>query len=279
MKKLLLPSLLLSSFFTVKAQTTVFSENFNAIPIAMPAGWTTIDADADGFNWSIVQITGEDEITPAPNYPTPCLRSTSWHSFFGALTPDNWVFTPNIDLSAYNDQTITLKWKVSAADADFDQEKYSVYVSNANTAAAMLASSTSFTEETLDGVNTFTQRTLDISSFAGQTIYVAFRHYGTSDVFSMEIDDVEIVASETASNEEFFKENFTLYPNPVSNELNINAENGLELIEVSIFDLTGRKVKSFQNEKTLNVSDLASGTYIINIKTNEGTGTSKFIKK
>lgn len=279
MKKLILTTLLLSSFLTIKAQTTVFSENFNATPIGIPSGWTTIDADGDGFNWNVVQITGDDMITPAPNYPTPCLRSASWDSFFGPLTPNNWIFTPSINLSAYTGQTITLKWKVSAADANFDTEKYSVYVSNANTTTAMLASATNFTEESLHGVNSLTERTLNISSFAGQNIYVAFRHYGTSDIFTMEIDDVEIIANQTASNEEFFKENFSLYPNPVQNELNISITNGLELNEVTIFDLTGKKVKVFKNEKTLNVSDLASGTYTINIKTNEGTGTSKFIKK
>lgn len=278
MKKLLLP-LLLISFLSAEAQTTVFSENFNATPIALPTGWTTIDADNDGFNWSVVQITEDDLVTPAPNYPTPCLRSVSWDSFFGPLTPDNWVFTPSINLAAYTGQTITLKWKVSAADADYDEEKYTVYVSNTNTTAGMLASSTNYTELSLDGVNSFTQRTLDISSFAGQTIYVAFRHYGTTDVFSMEIDDVEIIAEQAASNEEFFKKNFALFPNPTSDELNINITNGLEFNEVSIFDLTGRKIKSFNNETKLNVSDLSSGTYLINIKTNEGTAASKFIKK
>ncbi|RRJ91827.1 T9SS C-terminal target domain-containing protein [Paenimyroides tangerinum] len=277
MKKLLLSALLLASYLTTQAQTTVFSENFNATPISMPSGWTLVDSDGDTFNWSVVQITNEG--VPAIGYPTPCLRSTSWSEFIGALTPDNWVFTPNINLSNYSGQTITLKWKVSAADEEYDEEKYSVYVSNSNTTSSMLASTTNFTEESLAGINTFTQRTLDISSFAGQSIYVAFRHHGTSDVFSMEIDDIEVTAITTASNEEFFKENFTIFPNPTSGELNISAVNGLELNEVSIFDLTGRKVKSFQNSSTLDVSNLATGTYVIEIKTNEGRGTSKFIKK
>ena len=75
------------------------------------------------------------------------------------------------------------------------------------------------------------------------------------------------------------KENFNIYHNPTSDILNISAINGLEYQEVSIVDLTGRKIKSVSNSTSIDVSDLASGTYIINIKTSEGKASSKFIKK
>lgn len=276
MKKLLLGSLFLGSILSSNAQTTVFTENFNAG--TLPTGWTVNDADGDGQNWSVVQITEEDG-TPSSVYPTPVLRSASWIST-RVLNPNNWVFTPALNLTAYAGQTITLKWKVSAADADYDAEKYSVYVSNTNTPAGMLASTTTMTENSLDGVNTLTQRTLNISAFAGQNnIYVAFRHYGVSDEFTMEIDDVEVISSTTVSTDDFFKENFSLYPNPTSDVLNITSKTGIEFNAIKIVDLTGRIVKSEQNKTSINVSDLASGTYLIEIFTNESKATSKFVKK
>lgn len=277
MKKFLLSAFFLGSLFTAKAQTVIFSEDFNANPPALPSGWTLTDGDGDGQNWSVAQIT-DTAGNPAANYPTPCLRSASWNQT--PLTPNNWIFSPVIDLSTYAGKKIMLKWKVSAADADFDAEKYSVYVSNTNTTAGMLASSTSFTENTLDGVNSFAQRTLDITAFAGQaSVYLAFRHYDTSDEFTMEIDDIEVEDQGNASNETFFADNFNMYPNPATDVLNISSNNGSEIKEIKITDLTGKKIKSLSNVTSINVSDLASGTYIIDVKTNEGNGTSKFIKK
>lgn len=276
MKKLLLSTLLLSSLFTAKAQTVIYSENFNSG--ITPSPWTLNDADGDGNNWSVVQIT-EANGSPSTVYPTPVLRSASWNAVTqAALTPNNWIFSHAIDLSAYAGQTITLTWKASAADADWDAEKYSVYVSNANTTTAMLASSTKFTE-TLSGVNKLTQRSLDISALAGQSaVYFAFRHYESTDQFTMEIDDITIITGKL-SNEKFFTENFNLYPNPTSDVLNISSKNGLEMKEIKITDLSGRIVKTLNNATTINVSDLSAGTYLIDITTNEGKASSKFVKK
>jgi len=44
-------------------------------------------------------------------------------------------------------------------------------------------------------------------------------------------------------------------------------------------DLTGKVLKVQKDASSVNVSDLATGTYLIEITTNEGKATSKFIKK
>jgi|SRR5690554_3020079 len=79
--------------------------------------------------------------------------------------------------------------------------------------------------------------------------------------------------------ENFFKENFSMYPNPVTDVLNIDSINGLSTNEIRVMDLTGKVIKVQNNASSVNVADLATGTYLIEITTNEGKGTSKFIKK
>jgi len=73
-----------------------------------------------------------------------------------------------------------------------------------------------------------------------------------------------------------------MYPNPAKNELNLAVKNGLSINEIRVIDLNGRIVKTvqsgFETEMQINVSDLTTGVYMINIKTDEGTATSKFIK-
>lgn len=53
----------------------------------LPEGWTKVDADGDDFNWYFQVREGEG-----------AMRSQSWDSEAGALTPDNWLFTPAVHL-------------------------------------------------------------------------------------------------------------------------------------------------------------------------------------
>ena len=90
---------------------------------------------------------------------------------------------------------------------------------------------------------------------------------------------LDLVENAAASSEQFFAENFTLYPNPTTDVLNISSKNGLNASEIRITDLSGKVVKVQKDASTVNVSDLSAGTYLIDITTKEGKATSKFIKK
>ena len=90
---------------------------------------------------------------------------------------------------------------------------------------------------------------------------------------------IDLISDTPASSEEFFTENFTMYPNPVTDVLNIQSKKGLVGNEIRITDITGKVVKVQKDASSVNVSDLSSGTYLIDITTNEGKATSKFVKK
>ena len=76
-------------------------------------------------------------------------------------------------------------------------------------------------------------------------------------------------------------ENISTYPNPVVNQLNIDAGSA-NIDQVSIFSLKGELIR-VENSNTskleLSVSDLISGVYILKIKTNEGTAVRRIMKK
>ncbi len=70
-----------------------------------------------------------------------------------------------------------------------------------------------------------------------------------------------------------------IYPNPVDDLLHILVENGLS---AHMLDLSGRLLKSVSLDKletTIAVSDLEAGVYVIELRTKEGTGVYKMIKK
>ncbi len=72
-----------------------------------------------------------------------------------------------------------------------------------------------------------------------------------------------------------------LYPNPVTNELNISSlSNSIVIEKISVYNLIGQLVKNVEgNARSIDMSDLNTGSYLIKITTDEGVIDRKIIKK
>lgn len=91
---------------------------------------------------------------------------------------------------------------------------------------------------------------------------------------------ITVTITPTAGLNDIQLANLNIYPNPATDLINISYPTSIENIE--IFDLTGRKILSktvSEKETQLNISHLNSGIYILNIKTDEGLGSKRIIKK
>jgi hypothetical protein len=76
---------------------------------------------------------------------------------------------------------------------------------------------------------------------------------------------------------DFTQFDFAVYPNPTSGTLNL--ESNEDHSQVSIFNNLGQLVKQFEKvSNSLDVSELESGIYFIQIRNSEGIGTKKFSK-
>ncbi|WP_026705602.1 T9SS type A sorting domain-containing protein [Flavobacterium soli] len=75
--------------------------------------------------------------------------------------------------------------------------------------------------------------------------------------------------------EKYSIEEIKIYPNPVSDKLLIEMEN---LVSLTLVDLSGKQFIQ-QDEKTLDVSNLASGVYIVNLVDSNGNKYSKKVVK
>ncbi|WP_374173602.1 DUF5074 domain-containing protein [Flavobacterium tructae] len=76
---------------------------------------------------------------------------------------------------------------------------------------------------------------------------------------------------------EFTKLELAVYPNPVSDVLNIRTED--EVLKVTVYDISGKSINAQINNNQINVSDFSKGMYIINIVTDKANYVQKFIKK
>ena len=74
------------------------------------------------------------------------------------------------------------------------------------------------------------------------------------------------------------KAGLQVYPNPAVDVVSVTAKKSIEVI--NIFDMTGKKVKSFKGTNQVNVSSLAKGTYILQVFYGGGAvETTKLMKK
>ena len=77
--------------------------------------------------------------------------------------------------------------------------------------------------------------------------------------------------------------NFSVYPNPTTNEISFDLSEFNEEVEVSVWNMTGKEVLSYSNIqggtiRTLNVENLNSGIYLINIRGEKQNLSSRFVK-
>jgi hypothetical protein len=275
-KQLLVGAFLLASFFTANAQ--ILSEDFSAAP----AGWTIADADGDTNNWG---ITTGNANTDAWGLSGNFSSSISWTQA-APLTPDNFLFTSEIAIPA-NGATLTfLKGYTYYNAADGAADQLSVYAVTADmtTIDLIIAEEPLFdevfntpTDENF--VPSATTATVNLSAFAGQTIKIAFRHRGENQerVF---IDTVVVTEGATAGVNENSLANLSVYPNPTSDVVNVSVD--ALVSNVAIADLNGRTVKTVKfdgvSNASVNVSDLASGVYMMTVSSDKGATTKKIVK-
>ncbi len=86
-----------------------------------------------------------------------------------------------------------------------------------------------------------------------------------------------IVGLPTAGVADFSKNAVIMYPNPASSVLNFASEDTIEAIQ--IFNVMGQKVISVKNTKTVDVSGLTNGVYIVNTTVNGKQSAARFIKQ
>ena len=227
--------------------------------------WIDIDNDGDGQTW----------LTGTAKYGTMgwgidgsnCLISESY-GISGALNADNYLLSPEFELPSTETEIIVLSWYEQSQEAAW-LDNYEVMIApNGSTNIKDFVSIYSGT-----AADSWTARVANLSAYSGQTIRVVFNHQ-SYDGYMLKIDNmvIDVLGGINGINDINGNE-FTVYPNPVKNTLNINGvEPGTA---VRIYDVTGSEVMSFVYEgQNINVEGLANGVYILRA----GDSTIKIVK-
>ena len=180
------------SFATVCAAITEFpwNEGFeNGIDC-----WTLVDGDDDGYEWVLASATYgiylDNNMTGSGHEGSANMMvSGSYSNVTGqALAPNNWLISPALDLTSLTG-TIKLSYFVKGHDDTFYAEHYKVRISTTTSDTASF--STVLVNDTIPMVG-WNEKTVDLSEYAGQTIYIAFVHCEIYDMFIIDLDDISV---------------------------------------------------------------------------------------
>lgn len=187
MKKQLLALAILT---TGMASAQVWSENFNStVPNALPLGWTQNNVDGNtvvtninntwnfGTNaWVSWNYTGDPHGKVA--------ASTSWYTPAG--TSNDWLITPQFVVPT----NAVIEWEGYAVEQGY-QDGYQVKISTTGTAVADFNANPTLLTVAQENI-TWTNRSLSLNTYSGQTVYVAFIN-NSNDKNRLYLDNFEVL--------------------------------------------------------------------------------------
>lgn len=143
-------------------------------------GWTVIDANIDGIAWMI-----QPNSTALPAHSGERF-AVSFSRQDKGVQADEYLVSPEIVLPA--GQTVTLSWWFRV-NPKHPEDKYAVMLWGNDTGRTTLIDITPTAKQ-----GDWTQQTLDISAYTGQSVWLAFYHHGSNNDH-IALDDILITVN------------------------------------------------------------------------------------
>ncbi|WP_413533444.1 T9SS type A sorting domain-containing protein [Empedobacter brevis] len=130
----------------------------------------------------------------------------------------------------------------------------------------------------IDGKNVFSRNSSGLEDQIAN--YIDFMHSNSTNSTKLRIDNVILGNGSLNINDIDKESSIKIYPNPVSDFININNTSSEKIESITIGDLTGRTVKYVDSKSSIiDIQSLPNGVYLLKIKTNKGMKIEKIIKK
>ena len=314
MKKLLL-SLSLFCVGITQAQS-IYTYGFNSVSATMLGadGWSQT-------NQSVSPSTAVSGLWRVPAYVAPTTSSqfgsTSPSGQAGGLnsfaivnyqsttaagttggTISNWLISPSVTVQ--NGDVVSF-WTRKGTDGATDYpDRLELRMSTDGTTVVPSTGATDIGSFTTLGATvnptlaagfvysqTWSQYSFIVSGLTGLTnVKFAFRYFvtdgGTNGNNSDLIGIDTFLVDRPLGVNNYLSSNFSVYPNPANNVINISNSLNAFIDSVVLTDLNGRVIKTQKvnaTEGQINISDLATGIYMMNVTTDQGTAIKKVIKE
>ena len=112
--------------------TVVYSQDFEDCGGNMPAEFSNMDLDGDGYMWEIAS-------SPSSNVDgTYGIVSASYDNTAGALTPDNWLILSGLEMGGQ------MTFQARGQDPNYAAENFAIYVSTENSIVEVPVTATTY---------------------------------------------------------------------------------------------------------------------------------------
>ncbi len=213
--------------------------------------WTSTDGDGDANNWIYV---AKENWPLGTDENTGYMVSYSYYS--GTLSPCDWLISDTIILSEETGNYL-LNWNSAAYSTSYPEETYQVYVSN--TTSDTTAFTQIFNETLPEDTNGWFYRSANISEFAGDTIFIAFRHHGELNDYALLLDNIKVMLKSDQNITAYEGENLLVYDASTNNPV------------IWQWDTPSATTES-QLAKNAELSYEQSGSYAISLTTGNAYG-------
>jgi hypothetical protein len=292
MKKILLSISFVLTVGVASAQN-IATENFDVFP----ATWTLTNQSNPVGAATWAQGGGTAFSPGGQAGGATSFALCNYNSTTGANTISNWLITPILNLQ--NGDVVTFySRKGGDGTGTIYPDRMEMRLNTTNTAAAgnpvgptgvgaftTMAVSINPNLTTSDYPFVWTQYSYTMTGLTGVVpCKVGFRYFVTdggpggnnSDIIGLDTFSVD----RTLGTADFFKSNFTVYPNPSSDVISISNNNNITLNSIEVSDINGRIIKNVDvNTTSFSVRELNAGVYFLKITTLNGVGTTKFVKQ
>lgn len=146
-----------------------------------------------------------------------------------------------------------------------------------NKAGSALATGSAYQGDYTASASDYVTHTIDLASFAAQEKVIVKFVFVSGYNNNIWVDNINIFNGQVGI-EENEGNSIAIFPNPAKDVLNITSEKAINQIDV--YDVNGKLVKSYTNvSNNINIKDLATGVYTLNITTEDGQVSKKIVKE
>lgn len=198
----------------------------------------------------------------------------------GATANNDWLISPPVTLGSTGN---VLRFWVKSMSNTYGLEKYRVgiFVGSTTPTASDFTYLSGFPVALTAPYPNWSETVLNLAAtYNNATVRFGIQCV-TADAYMFMVDDFKVTTT-GLSNTQFSATAFSAYPNPANNVVTISNSANALVSNVAITDVNGRTVKTFKVDNVsqieLNVADLNSGIYFMNITTDAGSVVKKFIK-
>lgn len=217
-------------------------ETFANIPTTTPSSYIARNWTGDtNLSWTATDARTDQTITAK----AICVRNGS--------------FTASTVANGIGNLTVTTQLKFSGTSGTFDLNVNGVKVGTIPYSAVV-------TTTTISNINISGNAIISFTNNSSASNRVAF-------------DDLSWTCYSNLNNEEFDSTEFSIYPNPATNQFTINFKEGDESFSIAIYSILGQKVFEKQNttNKIVEIQNLSKGTYVVTITKDSKTLTRKLL--